>query len=373
MASFNVPAPVGTHDIGAGYRQGAQNFGMGIAQGFQQRTARQAIEREQLRQALVIKQERERKEAELQQNLAALATFQQQTQQANATQLPEGAFGPQVPQPNLLEAGLTGQFGNLAMQTVLQGMAPQQLKTTQASNVIRDPNNPGRAINVRNTFDQQGNLINQQIVGEATLAQAIGGVAAEGLQGGTKTKIETDIIDLQETLTELEAIREQFDPDFFTFRGKGKAFFTDLARQAEIPVGQAQKDFLTRKTKFTADSERVFLKFRKFITGVAGGIQEFNEISKATINPEKGSDIQFQAKFSSMKDNAIRTQNVLLAMKNSGLDISNPAQRQRVFSGRSLESVPLLVPNNVTLETLNSPAQKTRDQRIAELEAKARQ
>jgi len=362
MASFNVPAPVGTHDIGAGYRQGAQNFGMGIAQGFQQRSANQAFE-----------QERRRKELELQQNLARIAAFQQQQQQAQQTQLPQGYQGPQVQQPNLVQAGLTGQYGNIAAQMALQGMAPQQLKTTQASNVIRDPNNPGRAINVRNTFDQQGNLINQQIVGEATLAQAIGGVAAEGLQGGTKTKIETDIIGLQETLTELEAIREQFDPDFFTFRGKGKAFFTDLARQAEIPVGQAQKDFLTRKTKFTADSERVFLKFRKFITGVAGGIQEFNEISKATINPEKGSDIQFQAKFSSMKDNAIRTQNVLLAMKNSGLDIRNPAQRQRVFSGRSLESVPLLVPNNVTLETLNSPAQKTRDQRIAELEAKARQ
>ena len=184
------------------------------------------------------------------------------------------------------------------------------------------------------------------------------------IEKSTRGQIEKDVIELQATLTELETIEKEFDEDFFTFRGKGRAFFTDLAAQLEIPTSQAQKDFLTRKTKFFADSKRVFLKFRKFITGVAGGIEEFKEIAKATIDPEKGSGIAFKAKFDSMRDNAIRTQNVLLAIRNSGLDPDNKAIQEQIFRGLPLKSIPIDVPGNVTLESLLQPKQETEQERI---------
>lgn len=231
---------------------------------------------------------------------------------------------------------------------------PEQAKTTQASSVITDPNNPERAIRVRDTFDQQGNLVNRQILGEATLAEKIGGVAAEGLQKPTQTKLEKDIIDLQTTLIELDAIDKQFNEEFFTYKGKGIAYFTALAEKAKIPIGETRKQFLGEKTKFFADAKRVFLKFRKFITGVAGGIEEFKEIAKATIDPESDSPTQFQAKMKSMRDNARRTQNILLAIRNSGLNPNDLAVRKQVFRGLSLKSVPVEVPGNVTLDTLST-------------------
>ena len=225
-------------------------------------------------------------------------------------------------------------------------------KTKTISHVITDPENPDRAIRVADTLDEQGNLVNRQLLGEATLAEKIGGVAAEGLQKGTQTKLENDIIELQTTLVELEAIDKQFDEDFFTFIGKGTAALTAFFEKAKIPVGKAQQEFLGKKTTFFADAKRVFLKFRKFITGVAGGIEEFREIAKATIDPESDSPTQFKAKMNSMRDNAVRTRNVLLAIRNSGLNPNNPEILKQVFTGLSLKSVPLDVPGTITLESL---------------------
>ncbi len=198
-------------------------------------------------------------------------------------------------------------------------------------------------------FDQTGKSIGRR---NATRKEVLQGVPEGALQKGTKTKIEKDIIDLNSTLAELDAIEKQINPDFFTFRGKGAAFFTALSEKLEIPVPQAAKEFLSAKTKFFADSKRVFLKFRKFITGVAGGITEFKEIQKAAIDPEGDSETEFKAKMKSMRDNVTRTKNVLLAIRNSGLNPNNPADRRQVFKGLSLKSIPLEVPPNVTLDTL---------------------
>lgn len=172
------------------------------------------------------------------------------------------------------------------------------------------------------------------------------------IEKGTKGKIEQDIVELQTTLTELEAIDKQFNEEFFTYIGKGSAAVTAFFEKAKIPVGKARQKFLGNKTTFFADAKRVFLKFRKFITGVAGGIEEFREIAKATIDPESDSPTQFKAKMKSMRDNAVRTRNVLLAIRNSGLNADDPEIRKQVFTGISLGAIPLDVPGTVTLESL---------------------
>ena len=172
------------------------------------------------------------------------------------------------------------------------------------------------------------------------------------VEKSTKGQIEKDVIDLQTTLGELEQINKDYNDDFFTYRGRGKAYFTALAEKAEVPVGQAAKDFLSAKTKFFADAKRVFLKFRKFITGVAGGIEEFKEIAKATIDPESDSPTQFKAKMTSMRDNALRVSNLLLAIRNSGLDETDKSVFRDTLSIIPFDSIPLEVNENITLESL---------------------
>jgi len=172
------------------------------------------------------------------------------------------------------------------------------------------------------------------------------------VEKSTRGQIEKDVIDLQTTLGELDQINKDYNDDFFTYRGRGKAYFTALAEKAEVPVGQAAKDFLSAKTKFFADAKRVFLKFRKFITGVAGGIEEFKEIAKATIDPESDSPTQFKAKMTSMRDNALRVSNLLLAIRNSGLDETDKSVFRDTLSIIPFDSIPLEVNENITLESL---------------------
>ena len=168
-------------------------------------------------------------------------------------------------------------------------------------------------------------------------------------------QIEKDVVELQGTLGELEQIESEFNESFFTYRGKATAGITAFLEKAEVPVAKDAQDFLAKKTKFFADSKRVFLKFRKFITGVAGGIEEFREIAKSTIDPEKDSPTQFKAKLNSMRDNAIRLSNLMMALRNSGFDPRNKQNIKNAMIRISLEEIPLEVPPSTTLETLSTP------------------
>ncbi len=245
-----------------------------------------------------------------------------------------------ITNPQALQGAL--QLGLLKQQ--IAGQTPTPFKVVDQ--LVGDPKSPTK-FSV-NQFNQSGQRIGRRF---ATQEEVLSGVPEGAVTKPTTTKIEKEVIDLQGTLTELRAIEEQFNPDFFTYRGKGRAFFTALAEKAEVPVPKAAQTFLRERSKFFADSKRVFLKFRKFITGVAGGIEEFREIAKATIDPESDSPTQFKAKFESMRDNAIRTSNLLLAIKNSGLE-PNKANIKSALSITPLKSIPLKVSPNSTLETL---------------------
>ena len=290
------------------------------------------------------------------QNFVAANQQRQQQQALSQFLQQQGIQAPvDLPPQFLQQLALQQQQGQQALQRV------KPTPPKQSSSVITDPRDPNKAIRVRNTFDAQGNLINQQRIGEATLAERIGGVAAEGLQKGTQTKLEKDVIDLQSTLAELDIIEKQFNPEFFTFKGKGKVFFTALAEKLEIPVGEAATRFLKKRTKFFADSKRVFLIFRKFITGVAGGIEEFREIAKATIDPDADSATEFQGKMESMRDNAIRTSNLLLALQNSGLQPTK-TNIKSALSLLPLDNIPLQVTPDVNLQTLRQAEPLSRQQ-----------
>lgn len=281
------------------------------------------------------------------------ATLQKQQQLQAAQQLQQLGFPGGLTSPVAQQAGvqLGLQQQQLAGRAAIAGAKPTAFKVV--NQLVDDPNSPTK-FSVEQ-FNQAGQSIGRRF---ATRKEVLQGVPEGAVTKPTTTKIEKDVIDLQGTLQELESINQQFNEDFFTFRGKGRAFFTALAEKAEIPVGQAATTFLKDRSKFFADSKRVFLKFRKFITGVAGGIEEFREIAKATIDPEKDSPTQFNAKLESMRDNAIRTSNLLLAIRNSGLE-PNKTNIKSALSITPLGNIPLQVSPNVNLQTLTGQQQAT--------------
>lgn len=371
----------------------AQPVGAGLAafgQQRQQEEANQALGRQfgvnipaganqQLVNALILQQQDPFGQRAAQAGLAQAQTGLAQGQLGQLGQ--PKPLDPTVQALNIARTGLAGAQAGQVGQPTLQ--TPEQRALTEAQTekalaeagkpltgfkvvdqLVDDPQSPtGFSVE---QFDQTGKFIGRR---NATRKEVLQGVPEGALQKGTQTKIEKDIIDLNSTLAELDVINEQINPDFFTFRGKGAAFFTALGEKLEVPVPQAAKEFLSAKTKFFADSKRVFLIFRKFITGVAGGITEFKEIAKATIDPENDSITEFKSKTKSMEDNVKRTINVLLAMRNSGLDAQNPAVRRQVFRGTSLSNIPIDVPPNITLESLQqtntrTQAEETRRQEL---------
>lgn len=301
-----------------------------------------------------------------------LAAAEQGQQQGLAGQLPQGVAPPgfpafqQQPQFPQLQSPLGQQLGiSLLQQQAQTPLQQAQTGLAQARTATLGQPKPETVGQVRaqeirrlqaipaeqRTAQQQASL-KTLLEGKAQVQVFTGAIGKT-----TATKIEKDVIDLQSTLGELGAIEQQFNPDFFTFRGKGKAFFAGLAERAEIPVGKAATEFLRDRSKFFADSKRVFLKFRKFITGVAGGIEEFREIAKATIDPEKDSPTQFTAKLDSMRNNAIRTSNLLLAIRNSGLQ-PNKTNIKAAISLTPLANIPLQVSPDVNLQTLGPQRQQ---------------
>jgi len=239
--------------------------------------------------------------------------------------------------PSMLERQYGGALTQAAIQKSLQ--KPTSLRTIGTGEVT-------------SIFDPETGQITPTIHPSSRVPSTSVTVQTGDVEKSTKGQIEKDVIDLQTTLGELNQINKDYNEDFFTYRGRGKAYLTALAEKAEIPVGEATKQFLSQKTKFFADAKRVFLKFRKFITGVAGGIEEFKEIAKATIDPESDSPTQFQAKMTSMRDNAIRVSNLLLAIRNSGLDDKDKTVLKDVLSLVPFDSIPLKVDENITLESL---------------------
>ncbi len=371
---FNVPAPVGSERAGQTLQQGLSGIGSAIGAHFAaKKTAEQEGADHKSFEKFIQQREQFAKQGQpgLEDAAQAALSFTRGEQIS--------VVSPQTGQPFIAEPQLpqfqSPKFRSIAQQLIASRLQ-QQFAPAQAPTIVPQG---GTAINRQGQplftapaagfkvvdklvddpasstsfsveqFDQAGNSIGRR---SATQKEVLQGVPEGALQKPTQTKIEKDIIDLTTTLAELEAINKQVNDDFLTFRGKGRAFFTGLAEKAEIPVGKAHQQFLSDRTEFFADSKRVFLEFRKFITGVAGGIEEFKEIAKATIDPEKDSPTQFKAKMKSMSDNAKRTRNVLLAMRNSGVDPQNSSNRKRVFSGISLGSIPLDVSPSITLDAL---------------------
>jgi hypothetical protein len=219
--------------------------------------------------------------------------------------------------------------------------------------IVQDPADPDKFKQV--LVDEAGNVVKE--LGLATPKQVKEGVAPDPIESGTKTQLEKQIVDLTSNLQELATIEEQFDPNFFTFRGKIGSGLTAFFEKAEIPTSEGQKEFLAKRSKFFADSKRVFLKFRKFITGVAGGIKEFKEIAKASIDPEKDSPTQFQAKFKSVRDNAIRLKNLMSAIRQSGFEPTEENIKS-ALNGISIEDIPAETVEGITLDALKEQSLK---------------
>jgi len=120
------------------------------------------------------------------------------------------------------------------------------------------------------------------------------GITPAGLQKPTARLLEKKLVFFEETIGDLARIREQFEPDFLTFAGRGRAFLTNLKSKGGLNLTPEEIEFTQKRRKFSQNVNRTFNAYRKEITGAAAAVRELEDIKKAALN-EDLSPVEFIA------------------------------------------------------------------------------
>jgi len=123
------------------------------------------------------------------------------------------------------------------------------------------------------------------------------------LEKSTKGKVEQEMVEKGDALQILRDMEASFKPSYITYPGKARAGTENFF----------EKWGIMDATKWTADRQMWYqsakenlLKFRKFITGVAGGEKEYDEIASAAPDPDRNSPTQFMSNVKQSKINTIK-------------------------------------------------------------------
>ena len=302
-----------------------------------------------------------------------------------ARQLPQGQQGPvrgipQVSSPFAQQALLQGigqqqtRDASLAQAIELQKLKGPQ--TTSSSNVIIDPDDPDRAIRVQDTIDKSGKLLNRRVIGEATKAEAIGGVAAESLidiQKPVAVEIQKEMKDATVDIANLESVRDQFKDEFTELPFKALQGITKLQEKAGGFLGEPSeenKQSLSDFSTWRRNASREFVVFKKWATGVAAGQQEMaQQIETAFASPRTDSATEFKSKIESsikVRKRTLEILNGLLAGGSFGSKQERKEAESESLRQALLENQEGLLDGKPRSETVNQQSQITLETVTAE-------
>lgn len=134
----------------------------------------------------------------------------------------------------------------------------------------------------------QGPVNTADIPVDPTQAQGVMKPMAAGGQEVSKTaktQLQKDIIELDTNLGDLGAMYESMDWNAFTYGDRVKTYsLAELEKVSPDLLSKEQKDFLGKRTAQRQSIDRFMLKWRKYITGVAGGEKEMRAIEDSILN-----------------------------------------------------------------------------------------
>jgi hypothetical protein len=152
--------------------------------------------------------------------------------------------------------------------------------------------------------------------GEMIFTQGQG--AGTPLARGSKGKIEGQLANIETNIGELNRIEELYKPEFLTWAGKGKAFWTNLKSKADVDLSKEEKQFSQGRRRFTQDVNKFFNAYRKEITGAAASVQELESLKKAVFN-EDLSPVEFEAAFDEFNKGVYRSRRILRKVMREGV------------------------------------------------------
>jgi len=122
----------------------------------------------------------------------------------------------------------------------------------------------------------------------------------------TRNDAEEKVISAGESLARLQRIKANYDPAFLTYQGKGKAWYAGIKSKADFELNPEEKQFLSKRRRFTQGVNYEFNAYRKLITGAAAAVKELEDLKKAVINTDL-SPAEFEAAYNEYSRELQRT------------------------------------------------------------------
>ena len=114
----------------------------------------------------------------------------------------------------------------------------------------------------------------------AKLSVTSGSVA--GLNSkGANTKLEKEIVDAKGLAVPLSVMKNQFEPEFLTYKGEIGAGFSSFREKMGLGKDDSLQKFTARRNQWLAANNQFFNNYRKAITGVAAGEKEIGYLKQS--------------------------------------------------------------------------------------------
>jgi len=149
--------------------------------------------------------------------------------------------------------------------------------------------------------------------------------------------LEENIINADEVLASLDRIDESYKEEYLTYKGKAKAIGADILSKAGSKKADA---FIEDREKWKTLVDEQTLKWRKFITGVAGGEKEMETIEKTTINTKYDSPAGFRSKLKLRREVVEADKKRSQELLRKGFDVTkmNESDKKRILGDNPLEN-----------------------------------
>lgn len=120
-----------------------------------------------------------------------------------------------------------------------------------------------------------------------------------GLTQPVATQVQKDLIGLQDSLSKLDQVANDYQGKYLTYYGQARGVKGSFL--GKLTGESGDKDFIKGKTKFANQVEQLFNQYRKEITGAAASVQELDRLRKSLLNTDQSPE-EFEASYEQFRE-----------------------------------------------------------------------
>jgi hypothetical protein len=135
--------------------------------------------------------------------------------------------------------------------------------------------------------------------------------------------VESEIIEGVKNVQSFRKTGEMFKDEYLEVMGKGKKKAAEIMDKAGVST-EDQRKYINEYAQWFRQAKSDFLAYRKWVTGVAGGEKEMQEIATAFPDPVNNSPEQYKANLKSIEETTKRVLQLNADFLRLGIDMDQP-------------------------------------------------